>query len=62
MDPVAALAVVNDEGHSLDTRMTAAIDLLEWIAKGGSIEHEGEAIEACVAILHRGLDVIQGVR
>lgn len=69
MDPVAALAVVNDEGQGLDTRMNAAIDLLEWIAKGGfvgeyveGLRPEADAIEACVSVLHQGLDRVQGVQ
>lgn len=68
MDPQVTAAIVMDEAQPFDERMTAAIDLLEWLAKGGhevlNVQEQVitlSAIEASVAVLHQGLDRIQGV-
>ena len=59
MDPLAAWAVVNDDGlRHLPEQTTAALDLLVWMAKGGHgpTLDDAAVVERCQLVLTEALD------
>lgn len=48
MDPIATLAIINDDTEDMDTRSAHIHYLAEWIARGGAVPATGAHIRSDV--------------